>query len=87
MNNIIEQSLEFHKKTSGKIGIEVLNPVNESQDLNLTYTPGMAYVSLEIQNDKSKTYDYTLKSRSVAIVSNGSATLGFGNTGPEAQFL
>jgi len=84
MNNIIEQSLEFHKKTSGKIGIEVLNPVNESQDLNLTYTPGMAYVSLEIQNDKSKTYDYTLKSRSVAIVSNGSATLGFGNTGPEA---
>ena len=37
-----------------------------------------------IEENEKETYDYTLKSRSVAIVSNGSATLGYGNTGPSA---
>src|SRR5699024_8810418 len=34
--------------------------------------------------DTSKAYDYTWKSNSIAVVSDGSAVLGLGNIGPEA---
>ena len=39
----------------------------------------------EIAADESKMYDYTLKSRTVAVISDGSAILGLGNLGHKAS--
>ena len=45
----------------------------------MVYTPGVAEVCREIAKDVSKVYDYTFKSNSVVVVTDGSAVLGLGN--------
>ena len=57
----------------------------EKGTLGLIYTPGVAYVSKEISNNKELTYDYTSKWNNVAIVCDGTRVLGLGNVGPEAS--
>ena len=52
--------------------------------LGLIYTPGVAYVALEISNHKKLAYDYTSKWNNVAIICDGSRVLGLGNIGPES---
>ena len=51
------------------------------EDLSTYYSPGVAQPCLEIAEDPEKAYDYSWKSRSVAVVSDGSAVLGLGNIG------
>lgn len=84
MNDVYTRSLELHKKHGGKIEITNKVPLENKEDLSLSYTPGVAEVSREISNDKKLAYDYTLKKNTVAIVSDGSAILGLGNLGPES---
>ena len=55
----------------------------EKGTLGLIYTPGVAYVSKEISNNKELAYDYTSKWNNVAIVCDGTRVLGLGNVGPE----
>ena len=54
------------------------------EDLALAYTPGVAEPCKVIAEDKEAAYTYTIKSNTVAVVSDGSAVLGLGNIGPEA---
>ena len=56
----------------------------EKGTLGLIYTPGVAYVSKEISNNKELVYDYTSKWNNVAIICDGTRVLGLGNVGPEA---
>lgn len=60
------------------------NAFEEKGTLGLIYTPGVAYVALEISNRKKLAYDYTSKWNNVAIVCDGTRVLGLGNVGPEA---
>lgn len=78
------ESIKMHKKYQGKLGTVSLVPVETRDDLSLAYSPGVAEPCREIAADKSKVYDYTLKGRTVAVISDGSAVLGLGNIGPEA---
>lgn len=78
------ESIKMHKKYQGKLGTVSLVPVETRDDLSLAYSPGVAEPCREIAKDKSKVYDYTLKGRTVAVISDGSAVLGLGNIGPEA---
>lgn len=80
----INKSKEFHKKHQGKIGIELKAKMETAEDLSLFYTPGMAYICKEIVNDKESAKIYTAKGRSIAMVCDGTAVLGFGDIGPEA---
>lgn len=80
----MHQSLKLHQKFKGKLGTEVLAPVRNFADLSLIYTPGVAEVSRAIYKDREAIYRYTIKSHTVAVVSDGSAILGLGNLGPEA---
>lgn len=80
-----KKSVEIHKKYGGKVAITSKMPLDTKYDLSLAYTPGVAQPCLEIAEDRSKAYDYTWKSNSVAVVSDGSAVLGLGNIGPEAS--
>lgn len=80
----MDSALELHKKYRGKLATKVLTPISSREDMSLVYTPGVADVSRAIAEDKQSVYDYTGKSHTVAVVSDGSAVLGLGNIGPEA---
>ncbi len=82
--NYSEQSLIEHKKYKGKLAIASTFPLETRDDLAVAYTPGVAEPCREIAKDKSLAYEYTIKGRSVAVVTDGSAVLGLGNIGPEA---
>lgn len=84
-SDIKNRALELHNKYKGKISTLLTTPIKNKDDLSLTYTPGVAEVSREIAKDKSKVYDYTIKGRTVAVITDGSAVLGLGNIGPEAS--
>ncbi|MDP3918013.1 MAG: NADP-dependent malic enzyme [Candidatus Woesebacteria bacterium] len=74
-------SITYHKKYKGKIGTELKSPINNKSDLSLAYTPGVAEVSLELFKKNKMASVLSLKSNTVAIVSDGSAVLGLGNIG------
>ena len=78
-------SLELHKKYHGKLRTESIVPLTTREDLSWAYSPGVAEPCREIAKDPEKMYDYTLKSRTVAVISDGSAILGIGNLGHKAS--
>lgn len=82
--NIKEESLKMHKENRGKIEIIGTMPIRNESDLALAYTPGVAGPCLEIAKDKDNAYQYTIKGKTVAVITNGTAVLGLGNIGPEA---
>lgn len=79
-----EKVLELHKKHRGKMEIFGKVPLITQEDLSNYYTPGVAYASLAIKEDRSKVYDYTMKSNTIAIVTDGTRILGLGDIGSEA---
>ena len=79
-----KESIDLHKKLKGKIRVNPKIDVRSIEDLSLVYSPGVAGPSQAIADDPTKVWDYTIKSNTVAIVSDGSAVLGLGNIGPEA---
>ncbi|MDO5043749.1 MAG: NADP-dependent malic enzyme [Coriobacteriia bacterium] len=85
MSNIYEEALQKHGEWKGKISAELAIAIDSAQDLSLAYTPGVAAPCLEIQKDPHKAYDYTWKSKTIAVVSNGTAVLGLGNIGALAS--
>ena len=79
-----EEALELHRRNSGKVEIKSKVSVKDRKELSLAYTPGVAEVCKEIAANKSSAYIYTMKSNSVAVVTDGTAVLGLGDIGPEA---
>ena len=79
--NIAWQALLLHKKLGGKIRIIPAAPIRNRAELSLVYTPGVATVSSVIAKRPKLARMYTMKGRSVAVVSDGSAVLGLGNIG------
>ena len=79
-----EEALDLHKKAKGKIETAPKVTLNTGNDLATYYTPGVAFVSEAIKANKEAAYDYTWKSNTIAIVSDGTRILGLGNVGPEA---
>jgi malate dehydrogenase (oxaloacetate-decarboxylating) len=68
----------------GKIEVRPTVRIRDAEGLSLAYTPGVARVSLAIAENKDLVYDYTWKSNTVLVVSDGTAVLGLGDIGPEA---
>lgn len=81
--DVSKKALALHKKLGGKLRIMPAAPIKNRADLSLVYTPGVGAVSTYVAKNKEKTRDYTMKGRTVAVVSDGSAVLGLGNIGPE----
>lgn len=82
-----DDAINLHRMLKGKIEIRsrvsLDNASEEKGTLGLIYTPGVAYVALEISNHKKLAYDYTSKWNNVAIVCDGTRVLGLGSIGPE----
>lgn len=79
-----EKALMLHEQWKGKLTTEAKAPVKSREDLALAYTPGVAEPCKVIAEDKEAAYKYTIKSNTIAVVSDGSAVLGLGNIGPYA---
>jgi malate dehydrogenase (oxaloacetate-decarboxylating)(NADP+) len=86
MSDIRQQALDYHAKpTPGKISVEITTPAQNSLDLALAYSPGVAEPVREIADNPDDVYKYTAKGNLVAVITNGTAILGLGNLGPLAS--
>ena len=79
-----EKALKLHEEWNGKIETVSKAAVKSREDLALAYTPGVAEPCKVIAENPEAAYTYTIKSNTVAVVSDGSAVLGLGNIGPLA---
>lgn len=79
-----EKAIQMHKEWNGKLETVSKTPVKTSEDLAIAYTPGVAEPCRLIADNPSLAYTYTIKSNTVAVISDGSAVLGLGNIGPYA---
>lgn len=82
--SIYETALTMHEEWNGKLDVVAKAKVNSREDLAIAYTPGVAEPCKVIAKDQEAAYKYTIKSNTIAVVSDGSAVLGLGNIGPYA---
>ena len=76
-----EKALKMHEEWNGKLETIAKSHVKTREDLAIAYTPGVAEPCKVIARDPEAAYTYTMKSNTVAVVSDGSAVLGLGNIG------
>lgn len=79
-----EKALQLHKEWNGKLDTTPKCQVNSREALALAYTPGVAEPCREIAKNSECAYTYTIKSNTIAVISDGSAVLGLGNIGAAA---
>ncbi|HEV2076114.1 MAG TPA: NAD-dependent malic enzyme [Thermoleophilaceae bacterium] len=77
-----DRTFELHR--GGKLHTGLNAPLRTRDDLSMAYTPGVARVCTAIAAKREKAFKYTIKSNTVAVVSDGTAVLGLGDIGPEA---
>jgi malate dehydrogenase (oxaloacetate-decarboxylating) len=79
------KSIELHKKYKGKLEVNPVVKATDREMLSIVYTPGVAAPCLAIAEDPALAYDLTIKGRTIAVVTDGSAVLGLGNIGALAS--
>lgn len=76
--------LELHEQNKGKLEIKSTVKIDTKEVLSKVYTPGVGEVCLKIKQDESNLHKYTIAGKTIAVISNGTAVLGFGDIGPRA---
>ena len=85
-HDLKQRALHYHEfPTPGKLAVHVTKPTNSQDDLSLAYTPGVAEPVLAIAENPDDAYRYTAKGNLIAVMTNGTAVLGLGNTGALAS--
>ena len=76
----LDPAFPLHR--GGKIEVRPAVRVRDKGGLALAYTPGVARVSSAIAQDPALAREYTWKSNTVLVVTDGTAVLGLGDIGP-----
>jgi malate dehydrogenase (oxaloacetate-decarboxylating) len=79
-----EDALELHRINRGKVAVASKVKLDDSRDLSLAYSPGVAEPCKAIAQNAELCYEYTNRGNMVAVVSDGTAVLGLGDIGPDA---
>ncbi len=82
--DVKEKAMRLHAEWAGKIEMVSRVPVENSEDLSLAYTPGVAQPCLAIQENYDLSFSLTRRWNTVAVITDGTAVLGLGDIGPEA---
>ena len=80
--DVVDRVLQLHR--GGKIEVRSRIPKLTRDELSMAYTPGVARVCRVIAENPEEVRRFTIKSNTVAIVTDGNAVLGLGNIGPRA---
>lgn len=75
---------QLHSKDTGKLSIVSTTKLDSKEILSAVYTPGVGEVCKAIVEDSKVAKTHTIAGKMVAVVSDGTAVLGFGNIGPKA---
>ena len=67
----------FLMHLGGKIEMAAKHPIHNRDDLAMLYTPGVARVSMAIAKNPADARRLTIKRNSVAVITDGSAVLGW----------
>ena len=78
------KALLYSRFYGGKIGTAPKVPVRSLDDFSVWYTPGVGAVSEAIEANTDRSFEYTNRWNTIAIVTDGSRVLGLGKIGPEA---
>lgn len=79
--NYFEKSLELHEKLKWKIDFNSKVTIDSKELLSTAYSPWVAEPCRAIQKDSENAYKYTIKSNTVAVISDWSAVLWLWNIG------
>ena len=82
VHGVTDRTFALHQ--GGKITVRSKSALTSRDDLSMAYTPGVARVCMAIHEDPALVHRLTIKSNSVAVVTDGTAVLGLGNIGPMA---
>lgn len=77
--------IDYRRKYRGLIGIEPKVPVRDKAALSVVYTPGVAEPCRRIHGDRLRSFDYTIRGNTVALVTDGSSVYGLGDVGALAS--
>ncbi len=76
--------LTHFRRHRGLLGVSSKIPVRDEYILSLIYTPGVAEPCLAIHDDPASSFTYTMRGNAVAIITDGSSVLSYGDAGPAA---
>ena len=76
--------LDHYRRNRGLLGIQSKIPIKDEHILSLVYTPGVAEPCLAIHDDPESSFVYTVRGNAVAVLTDGSSVLSFGDAGPLA---
>jgi malate dehydrogenase (oxaloacetate-decarboxylating) len=82
VESVCDRTFMIHE--GGTIEVNPKRPLSTRDQLAMVYTPGVGRVATAIQEDPAKAWALTIKGNTVAVISDGTAVLGFGDIGPAA---